>query len=126
MCLLEMSNLVSPGVPKLWESVKKEQKWFVALRFPRLIVPSHIDSHHSMCLLEMSNLVSPGIPKLWESVKKEQKWFVGVSGLHIVQLGPIDSHIVVNAKVRVNQAFWREASPFDFENATAKDNEPYG
>ena len=22
------------------------------------------------------------------------------------------------------QAFWREASPFDFENATAKDNEP--
>ena len=23
-----------------------------------------------------------------------------------------------------NQAFWREAAPFDFENATAKDNEP--
>ena len=22
------------------------------------------------------------------------------------------------------QAFWREASPFDFENATTKDNEP--
>jgi len=73
-----------------------------SLRFPRLIVPSHIDSHHSMCLLEMSNLVSPGIPKLWETVKKEQKWFVGVSRLHIVQLDPIDSHIVVNAKVRVN------------------------
>ena len=39
-----------------------------------------------------------------------------------------DVKVKVAAKIIIvhypYQAFWREASPFDFENATAKDNEP--
>ena len=39
-----------------------------------------------------------------------------------------DVKVKVAAKIIIvhypYQAFWREASPFDFENATTKDNEP--
>ena len=72
----------------------------------------------------MLDLVPPHIPELREAVNKQHEGFLRVSGLHVVDLDTVNCQVLVGSQLRVSQAFGREDSLLDLEDATSEDDEP--